>query len=59
MDERAVVRRRRLLLGSAVGGVVLLTVGTSVVFAGMPGVGIAMVTASVLLSIGTVAVLLR
>jgi hypothetical protein len=59
MDERAVVRRRRLLFGSAIGGVLLMTVGTSVIFAGMPDVGIAMVAASALLLVGAVVVILR
>lgn len=59
MNERAAIRRRRLLLASALGGVALMTVGTSVIFAGMPDAGIAMVAASVLALAGAVALLLR
>lgn len=52
-------RRRRLL--AALGGlsILLLTVGTSVIFAGAPGIGLGLVAASVLALIGAVVVVLR
>lgn len=59
MDERTVIRRRRLLFGSAIGGALLMTVGTSVVFAGAPTVGIALVGTSLLLLIGAIVALFR
>lgn len=59
MDERTVIRRRRLLFGSAIGGALLMTVGTSAVFAGAPTVGIALVGTSLLLLIGAIVMLFR
>lgn len=59
MDDRTLARRRRLLFGSAIGGVMLMTVGTSAVFAGAPTVGIALVGTSLLLMVGTAVVILR
>lgn len=59
MDARTVARRRRLAFGSAIGGVVLMTVGTSAVFAGAPTAGIALVGTSLFLMVGAVATLLR
>lgn len=58
MDERTVIRRR-LLFGSAIGGALLMTVGTSAVFAGAPTVGIALVGTSLLLLIGAIVMLFR
>ena len=59
MDERTVIRRRRLLFGSAIGGALLMTVGTSAVFVGAPIVGIALVGTSLLLLIGAIGMLFR
>lgn len=59
MDERTVARRRRFLFGSAVGGVLLMAVGTSVIFAGAPGLGIGLVGLSLLLLLGAVVALVR
>lgn len=59
MDERTVARRRRFVFGSAIGGVLLMAVGTSVVFAGAPGFGIGLVGASLLLLLGAVVALVR
>lgn len=59
MDERTVARRRRLVFGSAIGGVLLMAVGTSVIFAGAPGLGIGLVGAGLLFVFGAIAVLVR
>lgn len=59
MDERTARRRRRLVFGSAIGGVLLVVVGTSVIFAGYPGIGIALVATSVLGFVGAAVLLLR
>lgn len=59
MDERIVARRRRFLFALAIGGVLLMALGTSVIFAGAPGIGIGMVGASLLLLLGAVVVLVR
>ncbi|MDL5362777.1 hypothetical protein [Halalkalicoccus sp. NIPERK01] len=45
-DLARVTRRRRLLFGLVGLFVILLTVGTSLVFAGYPGLGITLVAAS-------------
>lgn len=54
-----IVARRRALFGFAIGGVLLMAVGTSVIFAGAPGIGIGLVGASLLLLLGAVVVLVR
>lgn len=59
MDERTVARRRRFLFGSGVGGVLLMAVGTSVIFAGAPGIGIGLVGVSLLFLLGAVVALVR
>lgn len=52
-------RTRRLAVALAGLFVVLLTVGTSVIFAGAPGIGLALVVASVLALIVALAAVLR
>ncbi len=47
MDQRTATRRRRLVFGSGIAGVLLVAAGTSAIFAGYPFVGIAVVLASV------------
>ncbi|MFC7008919.1 hypothetical protein [Halalkalicoccus salilacus] len=59
MDERTVARRRRFVFGSAIGGVLLMAVGTSVVFAGAPGIGIGLVGASLLFLFAAIVALVR
>lgn len=59
-DERArVIRLRRLVFGLAGLFVLLLTVGTSIIFAGYPRIGIAVVGASPFALVAAVILLIR
>lgn len=59
MDDSRASTRRRLPLGLAVGGVLLMAFGTSAVFAGVPVWGIALVGVSLILLVGAVVTLFR
>lgn len=54
VTRAARIRRLLLVLGGL--SMLLLTVGTSVIFAGRPGIGLGLVTASVLALIGAIMV---
>lgn len=58
-DLARVTRLRRLLFGLVALFVVLLTVGTSLIFAGYPGLGIALVAVSPLALVAAGALLFR
>lgn len=52
-------RVRRLLIALGVLAVVLLTVGTSLIFAGAPGIGMGTVAMSVLVAVGAITIAVR